>query len=38
MMCLHFRNYPTKENISKKEAVEKGKIARGEVLDNKYFG
>jgi uncharacterized membrane protein len=32
------RNFPTAENIEKKKAIQAERIARGEVIEEKYFG
>lgn len=38
MFFTYFRNFPTAENIAKKKAILAEKIARGEVIEEKYFG
>ena len=38
IILFFFRNFPTKEAIDKKKAVLAEKIARGEVVEEKFFG
>ena len=37
MLC-HFRKFPTTEQVAQKKAELADKIARGEVIEEKYFG
>ena len=38
LVCFAPRNYPSKVNIARKQAEQAEREARGEVLNNKYFG